>query len=40
MEKKDYSCITPEIFQMAELCKHEGVIDKTLYETYKVNRGL
>ena len=40
MTKKDYSRITPEITRLAELCQHNGVIDKSLYSRYEVKRGL
>jgi len=39
-EKKDYSAITPEIQALADHCALDCVIDKQLYETYKVNRCL
>lgn len=39
-EKKDYSEITPEIQALADHCALDCVIDKQLYSTYKVNRGL
>ncbi len=38
--KRDYSEITPEIYELAELCERDGQIDKDLYTKYKVNRGL
>ena len=40
MEKKDYSCITPQVKELAEICKRDGVIERELYSRYKVNRGL
>lgn len=39
-EKRDYSEITPEIRALAAHCAEDCVIDKQLYSTYKVNRGL
>ena len=38
--KRDYSEITPEIYELADLCEKDSVIDKELYTKYKVNRGL
>lgn len=38
-EEKNYSQITPEIQQLAEMCESQ-VIDSSLYTEYKVNRGL
>lgn len=41
MEKKiDYSCITPQVQALGQLCARNSTIDTTLYETYSVNRGL
>ena len=40
-EKKiDYSCITPQVQALGQLCARNSTIDTTLYETYSVNRGL
>lgn len=38
--KKDYSEITPEVYELARKCIDDSVIDKELYTKYKVNRGL
>ena len=38
--KRDYSEITPEIYELADLCEKDGIIDKELYTKYQVNRGL
>lgn len=40
MATRNYSELTPEIMEWAALCEREGVIDKELYTTYQVNRGL
>lgn len=41
MEKKiDYSCITPQVQALGQLCTQNSTIDTALYETYSVNRGL
>lgn len=37
---RDYSAITPEILEFAELCRKNGAIDAELYSRHKVNRGL
>ena len=38
--KKDYSRITPEIQALADRCAQDCVIEKSLYQQHKVNRGL
>lgn len=38
--KKDYSRITPEIQALSDICTQDCVIDKSLYQQHKVNRGL
>ncbi len=40
MEKKNYSDITPEIYDLSRICTQEGVITPELYTKYQVNRGL
>lgn len=40
MEKKDYSAITPELLRLTETLERNGVIDRELYDLYRVNRGL
>jgi len=40
MEKRDYSEITPEIKSLTRALEENGVIDRDLYERYRVNRGL
>ena len=35
-----YSEITPELLALTDLCVSNNTIDSSLYETYKVNRGL
>lgn len=40
MEKRNDFGLTPEIRNWAVLCEREGVIEKELYTTYQVNRGL
>jgi len=40
MTKRDYSRITPQILQLAEICRENGVIPAELYKKYEVNRGL
>ena len=39
MAKRNYAEITPEIRRYAEMCS-SNLIDRELYETYRVNRGL
>ena len=39
MAKRNYAEITPEIHHYAELCGR-NVIDRELYEKFRVNRGL
>lgn len=38
--ERNYSKITPEIQALAAICRNENIIDKSLYDKYKVNRGL
>lgn len=38
--ERNYSKITPEIQALAAICQNENIIDKSLYDKYKVNRGL
>ncbi len=40
MEKKDFSQITEEIRQLADLCVKDGWIEPSMYKEYNVNRGL
>ena len=40
MEKKDFSLITEEIRQLADLCVKDGWIEPSMYREYNVNRGL
>ncbi|MEG1407620.1 MAG: citrate synthase, partial [Ruthenibacterium sp.] len=36
----DYSCVTPEVKNLTEICMQNSSIDHDLYTQYKVNRGL
>ena len=36
----DFSQLTPEIYQLADICVSNSSIDPQWYTTYKVNRGL
>lgn len=36
----EYSCITPEVKELAKLCEQRNVIDQNLYSQYEVKRGL
>ncbi|MEG0910352.1 MAG: citrate synthase, partial [Ruthenibacterium sp.] len=36
----DYSCVTPEVKNLTEICMQNSSIDHDLYTKYKVNRGL
>ena len=38
--KKNYSEITPQVYDLAKLCVADGKIEPSLYTQYKVNRGL
>lgn len=38
--KRNYSEITPHISQLAQICRDNYPINKSLYDRYKVNRGL
>ena len=38
--KKNYSEITPQVYELAQLCSHDSRIDPSLYTKYQVNRGL
>ena len=40
MEKRNYAEITPEIEALTRTLEENGVIDRELYDLYKVNRGL
>ena len=40
MEKRNYAEITPEIEALTNTLEENGVIDRELYDLYKVNRGL
>ena len=40
MSVKDYSQITPQIYELAELCRSNSNIDPKLYEVHMVKRGL
>ncbi len=40
MSKISYSAITPEIYDLSELCLKHGSIDTSLYAVHNVNRGL
>ena len=40
MEKRNYAEITPEIEALTHTLEENGVIDRELYDLYKVNRGL
>ncbi len=40
MSVKNYSKITPKIYELAEKCTDNAVIDKNLYDIHHVNRGL
>ena len=40
MAENSYSVITPEIKNLAALCRENSSIDPSLYEKYEVKRGL
>ena len=40
MEKRNYAEITPEIEALTRTLEKNGVIDRELYDNYRVNRGL